>query len=198
MSDIDPGDVVLVKTKFLMGTEKIMNTHHFRHEGVVGLDVGDWITGCNSYMQGLYNGLNNLLSDEWSTDTIEHYNLTQDLPLDERAWPTPLTGTQVEQSLPYQNAMLLTFPTQAKRSLGKKYIAGLHEGESSAAGALKGTMITALETFVVTYLVGFTSAGQGSVPGNYRKLISAFIPYVSGIVETLVSSQRRRKPGVGQ
>lgn len=198
MADVDPGDVVLVKTKFTLGAEKIMNTHHFRNEGVTGVTTADWVAGVNNYMQNLYNGLLGRLSDEWSTDTIESFNLTQDLPLDERTWPTPLTGASPGESLPYQCAALLTFPTQAKRSLGKKFLGGLEEGSTGPAGSLSAAFISSLETFVITYLIGFTAGPNPSVPGNYRAAIEQFIPYVTGIVELLISTQRRRKPGVGQ
>lgn len=195
---IDTNDVVMIRAKQLLGGQKIMNVYYVRQVGANSVSLSDFHTQACNWLQGAYDIINNLLSDEWETDTIQTYDVTDDVPMYETAWPTPLSGEGVSDSLPYQNAALVTFPTEAKRSLGKKFVAGLHEGISDGAGALTSAMTAALVSFAADILAGHTSGDIDFEVGNYRSLVSQFIPYVSAIVETLISSQRRRKPGVGE
>lgn len=198
MADVEPGDIVLIRAKQLMASEKVMNTYYVRHSGGTAVSFNTYHSACLNWMQGAYDLINNLLHEDWASDTISTYNITQDLPMLESDWLSSLTGEGTTDSLPLQNAALVTFPTDAKRSLGKKFIVGIAEAMSGGGGTLTSTFITALQGFAADILAGHTQGDAEVQSGNWRVLTENFVPYVGAIVEALISSQRRRKPGVGE
>lgn len=198
MGDVLQGDIIQAKAKQLFDGQKIMNTFFVRSESPVATadnlvhgEIANWL-------QGAYNIINNDLSNLWETDTIETYNVTQDRPMTETSWPTHLTGTQVDRPMPNQMASLVTFPTETKRSLGKKFIAGLTDANNRAGGKLSSPFQVLLASWAANILAGPGPTNWIGDPGNWSILYSRFAPWVSAIVEELQATQRRRKAGVGE
>lgn len=198
MPDVEPGDVIRVMVGMDLGGEKVANVYHFQHTGSVAQSDGDVHAAMQTYIQNAYDGIEGSVSDDLTQDVMDTYNVTQDRPMFTAAWPGTFAGDDTSAPLPYQNSYLLTFPTAVKKSLGKKFVPGVTENSSAGAGIIVGSVISDLVQFGVDLLAGFSVAGQTFKPGNYQILSTTFVEWASAIVEVLISTQRRRKPGVGE
>lgn len=190
-------DVLSVRAKQLLDTERIMNTFYVKNTGGSSVNDSGALTGIQNWVHSIWNPNLGQLSTEWFSDTIQVYNVTQDAPLGEIAWGSALQGTNTNDSLPYQIAALVTFPTGVKRSLGKKYFAGFTEAGTDGAGIITSGLGGALANMAAAIMTGITAGTTTFTIGNYQLDLGVFVPYISALVETLLSTQRRRKPGVG-
>lgn len=111
-------------------------------------------------------------------------------------------GTAAGEVLPNQNAAQIDFFTAVPRRQGRKYIAGFVE-DTQAGGDLTGTAIGHLVACAALLDNQVISSGIDLDPGVYSTEPTS--PYYetfevftgSTSVETYMSTQRRRKPGVG-
>ena len=198
MGTVLSGDVVLIKAVQRLGSEKVINTFYVLNDGPGNSTDETAKDAALAWLQTAYGFLPGSLTPEWSTDIVQFYNMTQDRPMGDEPWNSTITGTGGSESMPYQMAALVTFPTEVKRSLGKKYIAGFTEGDSPGAGVLGPAPIANLVSFAAEILSGFNQSANLYAVGNYREALGTFIPYVSALVDVLLSTQRRRKPGIGE
>lgn len=197
MPDVEVGDICRASAKMLLGAEEVVNVFHLRHDGVSPVSDGDWNVGVIGWISNMYQDADTIFTDDLIEDLIDTYNVTQDRPMYTQEWPGSFQGTDTSAPLPYQNCYLLTFPTAVKKSLGKKFMPGVTENQSAGAGLIVGGAITVLAALIVDILAGFVVAGNQMNVGNLRETSPIFVPWESGIVEALISTQRRRKPGVG-
>jgi len=105
-------------------------------------------------------------------------------------------GTVSGDALPAQCAYWMMAYTGVPKARGSKYVPGATETEV-ANGALTTGALADLALLLAIYLLP-----QGSVftltPGVLSRVLEAFIPFIiSGQIETLTATQRRRKVGVG-
>ena len=106
-------------------------------------------------------------------------------------------GTEGGDFSSFQTAGLLTFFTQVFKCRGRKFLAGIAE-TSTLAGRLTTAAIAHLVSFIASVLTPVMGAGTGHTwyLGCPSKN-SAFAPFVSAGVGSLLSTMRRRKPGYG-
>lgn len=193
------GDVVRVTCKMTFDTgDAVQNVYHYQNTGSAAIADATFVTDVASQMNTAYSNLNSNISSAISYDTIEVFNVTQDAPIDEVAWPTlTVGGNSATQAYATQVAALVKFATATARSQGRKYMAGLVEGSVDGKGFLVTAMQTALATFGADIVNGFTSSGQVVLPGNWNPTLSRFAKWTAAIVADYVATQRRRRVGSG-
>lgn len=98
---------------------------------------------------------------------------------------------------PNQVAPVIVANTARPKSRGRKFFSAF--AENSALGSeLIGAAITALGVSLNHYLADETVAGDNVlVPGVPRESADVFLPFTDGLVNSILGTQRRRKPGVG-
>lgn len=197
MGYVDPGDVVRLTAKMLVAGEDIVNVYWFRHDG--STDVLDTIVHefLAIHVDVAMNNLVAYLTSSLAFTTIETFNVTKDLPMVEAPWPSQTGGANASDRFPSQVAALVTFPTAAARSLGKKYLGVFGEDTNDNFGQPSSVLQGALADYVVDILTAISIVGENFVIGHYRTATGVFIDWVSGIVETVWATQRRRKKGSG-
>lgn len=111
---------------------------------------------------------------------------------------TDVVGESETDSMPNQVAAVLSAPTTIPRTIGKKFLAGIQEGNVTN-GSLADDFIALLLSFLALWVSHFTA-------GNGIELIPSVVsekpghatgPLMGGRINTYVGTQRRRKPGVG-
>lgn len=190
-------DVVSIRAKQLLGTEQCMNTFYVRNTGGNTVNDSTFIAAAQSWVHSIWNPNTGALTTDWASDTIQMYNMTADVPVGEVLWSVALSGSNATHSLPYQVSGLVTFPTNTKRSLGKKYMGGFTEAATDGGSVANASLIATLIAMGASIIAGFTAGTTSFTVGNYNIPLAAFSPYVSAIAEVLLATQRRRKPGVG-
>ncbi len=109
-----------------------------------------------------------------------------------------LVGTDaVTDMLPHQDAGLVLFFTSVGRSLGKKFISGMVE-TTQADSIVAAAAIVKLILFAAEFKTIITAAGNDYAPGNFNLVSEVFRQWGSTVsVGALISSQDKRKPGIG-
>lgn len=108
-----------------------------------------------------------------------------------------VTFTNTSEQLPFQVAPCLVGFTTKPKSRGRKWIPLFCEDTQNSSVWTSGTE-TALAALLVEYLLGHIMAtGHGMEPGVASKKWEIFLPFVSGMVQNLVFTQRRRTRGRG-
>jgi len=105
-------------------------------------------------------------------------------------------GNRLDDPLPNQTAMLVTGLLTLAGKPAKKFLPGITEG-LQASGQVVASVLLALGEFAAAWLMPFgVETGSEWVPVVYTKhgLCRYFLGYV---VRDLLSTQRRRKPGIG-
>lgn len=104
-------------------------------------------------------------------------------------------GAVTTDCLPPACAAVLLGKVKGWRGFGRKFLSGIGEANQSK-GTLANDFLVILTIAAAYYIQAVGSGGTSLVPGIFSK-DSVFRPFITGIVDTLVGSQRRRKQGVG-
>jgi hypothetical protein len=107
-----------------------------------------------------------------------------------------LTGAGTTEWMPNAVAAVMLGKAPGVRHVGRKFFSGV--GISGVVGnALGSTFLAHLASALVIYIAPFTTFSSSTfAPGVITK-VGVFHPFTGGIVNSLLGSQRRRKPGVG-
>jgi hypothetical protein len=97
----------------------------------------------------------------------------------------------------FQVAALIEATTQLFRARGRKFFPGVAQ-DSTLDGSLTGEALLYVAQVAYDYVspVFDITTGHEWFPGTVSKR-AIFVPFVSGIVGTILSTIRRRKPGYG-
>lgn len=106
--------------------------------------------------------------------------------------------TSIADPLPNQCAPCIVAPTAIPGIRGRKFIAG--GADTSALGStLTAAFVTDLAAWAVDYITTYEiSANNDLIPGVLSTKDGFFRQFAEVIVNTIIGSQRRRKPGVGE
>jgi hypothetical protein len=192
-----PGDVIRVTDKMTAFTEQCRNVYHVQYSGATFCDSDSLMTGAKAWLEGIHGDVAAIHPSQLSYDSVECFNVTQDVPLGELAMITTTEGEVEGETLPLQAAAVLRFPTETARSQGRKFIPALTEGAQDDGGVLGGGTLAVLATVAGLIMDGF-SAGTGTcLPGNYNKALDRFAPWLTALVNVVIGTQRRRQFGRG-
>ena len=192
-----PGDVVRVTAKMVVASEDVVNVYHWQNAGAATVSDAAVHAALASAIDTAMTYLLTWIPDTETFTTIESFNVSADAPMVEAPWPTLTVGGAILDRMPSQVAALLTFPTGTARSLGKKYLGVFSEGANDAFGQPTAALQAALASYVAEILTTVVVSGEDFVVGHYRYATFLFIRWLSGIVELVWSTQRRRKKGSG-
>lgn len=190
-------DVLRVTAKMSLGVEDVQNVYHFIVGGTGTATDAATLTAIANLLDDAYFELQGSTSDEISFDTIEVYNLTQDTWVGELVWPSLTTGGQTGNLMPPQTSMLALFNTDTLRSQGRKFLPPSVIDYVGADGTPLSGVLGYAANFATELLLGATSGTVTFKPGNFRALLSAFIPWVFATIPDFYATQRRRYYGKG-
>lgn len=108
-----------------------------------------------------------------------------------------ITFTGAAHQLPNQIAAVLIANTPRPKSRGRKFIPGFDENSCNGSD-IESAVLTELGTVLSHYLADENiSAGNDLSPGVPRTGVNQFLEFTGGAVNSIVGTQRRRKPGIG-
>lgn len=157
---------------------------------------GDVATQVHTMLSGMYTDLSATLAQALAFYEIEYFRKSEAQWFPVSVHTFVQTGALVDDISSYQTAALVTARTSVLRAIGKKFIPGISETRT-VGGAIGSILATALLSYAADYITPVDdSAANTWVPGVVSKN-SAFAPFVSASVGTILSTMRRRKPGYG-
>lgn len=202
MADIDNGDVIRATARMSIHGATLMNVFDFEAQtDGDGENAGAGITAVQFYLQELYKVLVPSMSNQVQFLDINAYNRSQQSDLgvfnwQQSGWP----GFDAGDPLPSGVAALITLPTLAGRTRGRKFFPGFTEASTSGGRFTAGTLTgLGLAAAILLTTVGPVS---GQVGLNYVVVsegVGSFLHRypISANVNAIPAYQRRRKEGVG-
>lgn len=198
MTVITPGTIVQVRTNQVYDAASLMqNVFYVRHEGTEDVADFDMTAAAAVWLDDAYTEINSYINDSVVYRDIEFYNVTADVPILAENWPVLTVGGTTGVALPLQNAALVSFPTEVKRSQGRKYIAGLSEDAAAGGGLIEALLVTALDAWGLAIITGFQVDVEDFVVGHLKTIDSSFVNWQRYRVDTIMRTQQRRILGTG-
>lgn len=194
------GEVYQLAQKFVLPTnDEQMNVFDFLILSASCTD-GEFLTALQAHAVTMYSTLLNEIHASvnaqegivneltWSgTEWLVKRYVGQILP--------PLSFLGGAEALPSATAGLVTVPTTYPRVVGKKYLPTFSELTQNAS-VLIGSTLGAMVNFC-NAMRTITAAGAATYAYNVRRKDGTTVFGYASVAEGIISSQRRRKPGVG-
>lgn len=197
MPNVVVGDVVRVTAKMSYSGGDIQNVYHVQYSGS-DIDDATFMSGLASAVDTAHGAVNPQISSTVTYDTIAFFNVTQDRPMGEIAWPVQTVGgNSTGEHLPPQTSPVVLFGTYTPKSQGRKYLPMLTTNNTGNLGSVDSGVLTAMANYAANF-IGQVVVGTGYVLfGNYNNTLTRFAPWVTAFVKDVLCTQRRRRASVG-
>lgn len=204
MSVID-GDILRVSCNFELGGGVLyQNIYHYVRDGTDPYSDAAHVTAIANRMSAIYA----TLVAQVKSDTVEKLSFVDRIEFNEIVdeWrvvenigtftPT-FVPTGVVDALPYQSSPYLIFKTNRPKTVGKKFLFPFIE-TAQASTVLESAAVTAMVAYGVQVLIGPTLGGDATLTACVvRTGIQAVHNLLVAVVNDIIGSQKRRRPGVG-
>jgi hypothetical protein len=203
---ISNGDVLKVFLELVLGDGSVVeNVYHLRAAFADDQSDSAVSAAIEGYLEDIMGELSTYLSDSFTINP-SWLNKTAWDPVGLKWITTYLvdiftpsfTHTNTDDPFPNQIAPVMTGNTFTPASRGRKFLPGFVETAADAGNLVTGA-VTALVSATSYYITPVeVSAGNNLVPGVPDEDSSTFWTFRDGSANTIVGTQRRRKPGVGE
>jgi hypothetical protein len=180
------------------------NVFHFLCDFTSDQSGSSVVAAVVSYIEDIYNDVATYLSDGFTVNLTPVHSVVWDEEtanwvihaLIGSALPS-ITHTNTDDPFPNQIAPVLVANTGRPKTRGRKFLMGFVE-TAALGGDLVTAAVTALSSALGDYLADETVSGDSLLsPGVLRDGVEVFEQFTDGEVNTVVGTQRRRKPGIG-
>jgi hypothetical protein len=197
MGVVNIGDIIRATCKCEAGAgkEDVQNVYHLMMAGGMAEDseVHEYIAAA---LDTAYTNIADEIPDDVSFTSIQTWNVTQDRPMLESAWPVLTVGGAGADQTPYPVAPLVLFPTGAARSQGRKFLPPFSEG-GMTNGLLTAGVMTKLAGYAADILSNVVGPDWLAIFGNWSPSKARFADWVGAILTDILATQRRRRRGRG-
>lgn len=193
------GDVMRVTANMVVnGSDLIQNVFYVKMDDAGEEEDVTVRQAVAAHLDTAWQNLESKISPQVVFTTIEFYNLTQDVPMLPITWPSPPVGSAVGALLPLQTGILVSFPTLAKRSTGKKYLGGLTISAITEGGRVETGHIGSAGLWAEDIIGTILADDSILYVGHVQKLTGTFVIWDQYLVSGIIATQRRRRIGVGE
>ena len=202
---VNDGDVLKVVVSQLLSDDTIaQNVYHYLAAFGSSQTNGDVLDALETAIETMYETIDAEVADSVIMDTMEVDTVAWDagegewLTVQNIGERTPtVTNEAIADAFPNQVAATLGAYTTYPKVRGRKALPGFNEG-SADVGELDVQALVALGLFLVEYIADVVIDGANLLsPGVASVSTAAFRAFGSGWINTVLGSQRRRKPGLG-
>lgn len=198
-------DILRVSVNMELGDgTQYQNIFHMIRDGTDVYSDEDHVDAIKGRMQTMYATLVGQVLDDVVeqlsfVDRIEFNEITDQWEVVENigTFTPTFSPTNVDDGLPYQDAPFIVFKTQRPKSVGKKFLFPFAENQQES-GILTGTAVTQMVAFGVQVLAAIVLGGDATLTmGIVRTGVQTWLTFLVAVVNDLIGSQKRRRPGVG-
>lgn len=204
MSMLD-GDILRVSLNFELGDgTEYQNIFHYIRDGTDPISDATHIANLKSRVEAMYATIDDLVTSDVSAqlcfvDRVEFNEIVDEWRVVENigTFTPDFTPTEETDALPYQSAPFIVFKTNRPKSVGKKFLFPFGEAHQDGT-ILVGGAVTAMVAFGVEVLSGPAVGGDVTLTaGIVRTGVQTFLNFLVAVVNDVIGSQKRRRPGVG-
>lgn len=188
----------------------LMVVHHFKMLADVTRTEAQIKTDLEAYFQPIYGTLAGQISSSahefdmkvdrvaWDAGTAKEI-IVEPIYLGPFNLTNPPAGTG--ETLPLQDASVITLRTARPKSRGRKFIPALVESVSAEGGQIAsghiGNHLTAAANMLLTITFGAATAEHG-IFSHAPGVAGTFYKFLAAAVSSRICTQRKRRVGVGQ
>ncbi len=204
MTVID-GDILRISVNFELedGTQ-YQNIYHYIRDGTDVFSDAAHITAIGTRMAAMYATIDDFVPSAVTpqlsfVDRVEFNEIVDEWRVVENigTFTVSFTPTEATDSLPYQSAPFLVFKTQRPKSVGKKFLVPFGEAHQEGTILTAGA-VTAMTAYGVQVLTSMVVGGDVTLTaGIVRTGVQTFLNFLVAVVNDVIGSQKRRRPGVG-
>ena len=202
---IDDGDVLKAVAEYVLPDGTIaQNVFYFVAEFLAS-QTGTAVLGAvKQYLEDFYDAIKAYVKSSVTFNPFTLHKLQWNAT--ESEWEVEefigsddveVTNTSLDDQFPNQVAATMTANTARPKSRGRKFAPPFVD-TAAVAGDLIAGAVTALGVALNHYLSDETVfSGNLLSPGVPRVGFNTFLEFTNGVVNSVLGTQRRRKPGVG-
>ncbi len=204
MSVVD-GDILRVSANFELGNgTQYQNIYHFIRDGTDPFSDAAHITAIQAKLSLAYADIVVQVKDDVTAqlsfvDRIEFNEITDQWEVVENigTFTINFTPTGTDHALPFQSSPYVIFKTQRPRTVGKKFLFPFIE-TMQAGTILEAAAVTAVTAYGAEILAAIELGGDATLTaGVVRTGVQSFFNFLVAVINDVLGSQRRRRPGVG-
>lgn len=158
------------------------------------IDILDRIVVVLELIYAIIKGLQNTRTKYIDVD---FFNITQNIPLATRPWPTLIQGELGNDDLAHMTAAMFSLGVDKPGVSGRKFFGGISEFVLDQDGLWATTTVVDLALASAIMLSDQSSGGTTVQFGIRTGVVPAFIQFVTATTTNVPASQRRRRQGVG-
>lgn len=191
------GDIVRITAKMRwFGTDDVQNVFTYKVLLNATLDDDEFMSVVADVLDSAYNNLLGGQSTQFTYESIDGINLTQDVLLPEVAWPVLTAGASATTIVPQQLAICAFWPTTTPKVRTSTFFGGFVIAAIAALGDITAANVTQVLA-AANELSNFDTVELDMEKGSLNPITSVFTPSGTPQVPTRWRTQRRRRVGVG-
>lgn len=199
------GDIIRVSANYELpdGTQ-YQNIWHFIRDGTDPFSDAAHIAAIKAKLETAYAAIQvqtttGVVEQLSFVDRVEFNEIVDDWRVVENigTFTPTFNPSGGNEGLPYQCSPYIYFKTQRPRTVGKKFMFPFTEAQQTDT-ILTGSAVTALAALATEMLAGIALGGDATLTaGVPRTGVQAWYNFLVAVVQDLLGTQRRRRPGVG-
>lgn len=194
---VNIGDVIRVTANFLLNAvDPYVNTFHFEWIGLGGISDDAAMDEIAISIDAAYILINAELSNKLDYVDIQGQNITQNVLLPTKLWPTLVDGLSASGLLPPQTCGYVFYRTTRPKTRASVYLPGFVEDASDIQGAPDPDAIIAMQAFGDFVKDGLQVVLLNLKYGAYNRPLDRFTEVNAAVVSSKWRTQRRRVRGV--
>jgi hypothetical protein len=197
MADLVTGDVIRATAKLTYdGASDIQNVFWFELVTQT-LSIEHAAADIGEMLEDIYGEFNAHLADIVTYDSINLFNLTQDVAYGDFDWPTLTAGLASDEAQPPGVAICAWARTGLPKIMSKKWFGAFTEA-ACTDGLFSSTVRSAVIAGIAEWIISPKTATYGTwKQGVYSSKLLTFVTFVSAALRAYAAYQRRRRPTVG-
>lgn len=196
MAAVNPGDILRCTAEMTNDGEAMQNVYHFVYQNTISVDDVFVAIDLASIMDDQYTIINPYIGNDVAYIQVRMKNVTQNLLMPTRIWPTLVQGQALNPLLPMQAAAEIILPTNVPRVLGRVFLGGWTE-DANADSKITTPPHNLIETFGSNLLNPFPKPNGPYQYAIYRRALGTTVFPSTSRVPIDWRTQRRRRRGVG-
>lgn len=199
------GDVLRVTCNFELGDgTQYQNVWHYVRDGTDPFSDAEHISAISARMTAIYATIDDMVLNDVTEqlsfiDRIEFNEIVDGWRVVENigVFTPDFVPTEAADGLPFQSAPYIVFKTQRPKSVGKKFLFPFGEVQQ-AETILTGGAVTALTALGTVVLSALSLGGDATLTACIvRTASNTVLNLLVAVVNDVLGSQKRRRPGVG-
>ena len=197
------GDILRVSVNFeLAGPVQYQNIYYYTRDGTDPFSDAIHIAAIEVAMEAAYDEI----VGQTPSSVVEQLSFVDRLEWDGTKWEiTENIGTFTPNfvpvgsgdQLPFQSSPFVIFKTERPRSVGKKFLFPFTETTQNET-VLVGSAVTAIAAYAAVILTPIAVGGDATLTaGIVRTGVNTWLNFLTAVVNDILGTQRRRRPGVG-